>query len=244
LVAWDTELEEEMGKYLVRIGDLDGMGKVYSEAGGLVPRSDETLLRRTKNADMDVLSPWRRILPGVLFSMLGHGVESDLYITTRRIVLIRKIDVYRSIKEYLTPFGLATAMEKEQHLKALQAMRARQYCLLWPRDFRLAKSKVSKSLATLYLVGVDGRKYAVTVWTSDKADTETIPLVASLFPPNLFKRLKDSFDGAEPRRGNDGDATYPTSLRPWGLGRGDRIPDRREALSSETNRGVTRHLAA
>jgi len=166
------------------MGDLDGLGKIYSEGGGLISEPGERILRVADGWDMDVISPWRRILPKTLFSGFGGRAASRLYLTTYRVVLIREVDVWREVKGELTPLGLPAAAAKEFHLKELKSAGARQFCEVRPRQFRTVKKKRidrRRSWLDLRLLGVDGVQYSITIWKTDGVDPDTLSLIDSQF---------------------------------------------------------------
>ena len=169
---------------VVRAGDLEGLRRIYSDAGGLVTESDEEIVRVAAGWDVNVRSPWRRVLPKSIFEGFSGKASSKLFITNRRIVLVRDIDPWRELKGELTPLGIPTAAAKEVRLKQLMSRGARQYCEIRPRDFRVVKKKSfdrPRSWLDLRLVGVDGRQYAITLWKTDGLDQETRALIESQF---------------------------------------------------------------
>jgi len=174
---------ERMGS-VIGAGDEDGLGTVYSESGGLIKRSGEEILKIAQGWDIDVSSPWRKVLPKVIFAGFGGKVSSKLYITTERIVLVREIDVWRELKEELSPLGVPAAAAKEVHLRGLKSSGARQFCELCPRSFRVARVKrIDKRWSTLdlRLVGADGRRYEVIISKTDGLDPETLTLIQAQF---------------------------------------------------------------
>lgn len=169
---------------LIKVGHRDGLGTVYSEAGGLITGATETMLGTSEGWDVEVTSPWRRVLPGMVFNGLGGKVSSKLYVTSERIVLVREIDIWRELKEELTPLGLPTAAAKEIELKKLKAAGVRRYCEISPQDLRIVKAKKAlrpRPWLDLRLVGSDGRRYAVTLWKWQGLDEEMLGLLESRF---------------------------------------------------------------
>jgi hypothetical protein len=168
----------------VRAGDLDGLGMIYSDAGGLITEADEEMLIAATGWDAEVCSPWRRFLPKILFAGFGGEASSKLFVTTKRLVLVRDIDTWRELKGELTPLGLPTAAAKEARLKKLKSLGVRQYCEILPRDLHVVKKKSfdrRQSWIDLRLVGTDGKQYAVTIWKTDGPDQETRTLIESQF---------------------------------------------------------------
>ena len=150
--------------------------------------------------DMDVMSPWRPVLPHVVFEGFGGKAKSRLYITTERIVLIREIDLWRQIKGELTPLGVPKAAEKEAKLRRLAAAGAKQFCEIWPQNLRVVRAKVlnrRRSWMDLQLMGVDGKQYAITIWKTDGRDPETLALLDSRFP--RAESASPSRGGAKPK---------------------------------------------
>jgi hypothetical protein len=173
-----------LSRPIVSAGDLDGLGRIYSEDGDLIKNSGEILIRAAEGWDVDVVSPWRRLLPKTVFSGFGGKASSRLYVTTDRIVLVRDIDAWREVKGELTPLGLPAAAAKEIHLKKLKATGARQYCEIWPGEFRLIKRKRIErrwSWLDLRLLGTDGKQYGITLWKTGGLDPETLTLIQSQF---------------------------------------------------------------
>lgn len=168
----------------VKSGDIDGLDKVYSEWGGLICGPDEQIIREVSGWEMEVRSPWRRVLPGLIFSGFGGSTSSSLYITNDRIVLIRKIDAWRELKGELSPLGLPKALEKESKLRKLQSSGGRQFCAIWPGRLRLSRMKKftqPRSLIDLFVTSEDGKQYAVTYWKPQGTDEETLSLIESRF---------------------------------------------------------------
>jgi len=169
---------------VIRVGDLDGLGSVYSDSGNLIARTDERVLKTTQGWDIDVSTPWRKVLPKILFAGFSGKASSKLYVTTDRIVLVRDIDVWREVKEELSPLGLPAATAKEVHLRRLRTAGARQFCEIWPRRLRVVKAKrIERRWSTLdlRLVASDGRRYQVIISKTDGLDPDTLTLVQSQF---------------------------------------------------------------
>src|SRR2546421_1676190 len=174
---------ERMGS-VIGAGDEDGLGTVYSESGGLIKRSGEEILKIAQGWDIDVSSPWRKVLPKVIFAGFGGKASSKLFVTTDRIVLVREIDVWRELKEELSPLGVPAAAAKEVHLRRLKSGGVRQFCEIWPRNFRVVKMKrIDKrwSSLDLRLVGIDGRRYEVIISKTDGLDPLTLTFIQSQF---------------------------------------------------------------
>ena len=170
---------------IVRTGDYKGLGRIYDRQGGLIVGGSESVLKIAENWDFDVMSPWRQVLPHVVFEGFGGKAKSRLWVTTERLVLIREIDLWRQLKGELTPLGLPNAAEKEARLKRVIAAGARQFCEIRPANLRVVKSKAlnrRRSWLDMQLMGIDGRQYAVTNRKTDGRDTETLALVESRFP--------------------------------------------------------------
>ncbi len=174
---------------VLRAGGYSGLGRIYTRDGDLLPRRGESVLRVSSNWDIGVLSPWRQVLPHIVFEGFGGKAKSRLYITTERIVLIREIDLWRQLKGELTPLSLPRAAEKEAKLKTLAAAGAKQFCEIWPQNLRVVRSKVlnrRRSWLDLQLIGVNQKEYAITIWKTDGRDSETLALLDSRFPRGEF----------------------------------------------------------
>src|SRR2546426_755213 len=62
----------------VRAGDFDGLGRIYSDMGGLITESDEKILMATTGWDAEVCSPWRRFLPKIIFDRRQSWIDLHL----------------------------------------------------------------------------------------------------------------------------------------------------------------------
>jgi len=168
----------------VRAGDSEGLGSVYSESGDIVLIPDEEVLKTSPGWDIDVTSPWRKILPKLIFAGFGGKASSELYITNQRIVLVREIDLWRELKEELSPLGVPSAAAKEIHLRRLKSAGARQFCEIKPRNFRVVRMKRLDrrwSWLDLRLLDVDDTKYEITFAKTDGLDSETLTLIQAQF---------------------------------------------------------------
>jgi len=169
---------------VVRVGDLSGLGSVYSEGGGLIANSGERILKVGDGWDIDISSPWRKILPKIVFAGFEGRASSRLYVTTQRVVLIREIDSWREIKEELSPLGMPAAAAKGIHLKQLKAAGGRQFCEIWPGQLRVVKMKrIDRrwSWLGLRVVGNDATRYAITIYKTEGFDPETLSVLQSQF---------------------------------------------------------------
>src|SRR5437879_12780976 len=119
---------------LVRTGDLDGLGRVYSVGGGLIMRSGEEILKTADGWDANISSPWRRILPKIVFEGFRGKTASKLFVTTERILLLREIDAWRQLKGELTPLGFPAAAEKQFIIKRLKSLGDWQFCWMSTGD--------------------------------------------------------------------------------------------------------------
>src|SRR3989442_8962784 len=83
--CWCLEMESGGNALpIVRTGDLDGLGRVYSDTGGLITGTGEEILKATTGGDANVSSPWRRILPKIMFPGVGGEASSKLFLTNKR----------------------------------------------------------------------------------------------------------------------------------------------------------------
>ncbi len=169
---------------IVQGGDRRGLGVVYAVSGDMICHPGETILKAVANWDIDVMSPWRRILPKTIFSGFRGEASSRLYVTSERIVLVRDVDEWRELAGELTPLGLPNAAAKERYLKALKRAGIRQFCQIEPQALVVvAAKKYTKhgSMIDLKLIGDDHRQYAVMIWKTDGRDDETLDLIESRF---------------------------------------------------------------
>lgn len=169
---------------IVQAGDRQGLGVIYDSYGDLIPRPAESILKSVANWDLDVMSPWRRVLPQTIFPGFHGKASSRLYITSARIVFVREIDEWRELAGELTPLGLPNAAAKERWLVALKRAGIRQFCQILPQALTLVSFKkyVKRgSMLDMKLMGDDDRQYAIMVWKTDGRDEVTLDLIESRF---------------------------------------------------------------
>ena len=168
----------------VRAGYFKGSDLFNGEGGELRLVESECVLRVVEHWDMDVISPWRRVLPRSIFEGFNGRATSKLYITTHRIVLVRKIDSWREVKGEMTPLGMPVAIAKKVELDRLSRIGTRQYCEIWPAALRLVSSKKllkGNSWVSLNVLDLAGTQYGIMIWKTDGRDDETLALIESLF---------------------------------------------------------------
>lgn len=169
---------------IVQAGDRGGLGVIYGPSGDLVRLPGETVLKSVSNWDVDVISPWRRIMPHVVFPGFRGKASSTLYVTSNRIVLVREIDQWRELAGELTPLGLPNAAAKETRLTTLKTRGVRQFCQILPQALLLVSAKKFTkrgSLIDLKATGDDKRDYGIMIWKTDGRDVETLELIESRF---------------------------------------------------------------
>jgi len=168
----------------VRAGNVEGRGSLYDAKGNLLGRPGESYLEIAVGWDMDVWSPWRRFLPKPIFMGFSTKVDSRLYITTDRIVLIREIDPWRETTGEMSPLGIPNAVAKQSELKKLKEAGIKQYCEVYPQTMKLVSSRryVKRgSMVDMRLVGPDGRQYAISFWKTDGRDNKVLDLIEAQF---------------------------------------------------------------
>jgi hypothetical protein len=168
----------------IRAGDVEGLGRVYSETGIPILSSGETLLGRREACDLAAYGSWRIIFPKRLFHPLSGKPSGTMYVTTERLIFLREIDIWKEVKSLLTPLGLPAAAEKESKLKQLRAAGARQFCEIFRYRLQVVQTRrKSWGLLHLRLLTVDGAKYEVFVYT-DRNDSNFFDLVEGTFRGN------------------------------------------------------------
>lgn len=149
----------------VRAGDIDGLGRLYSESGNPIFRVGETVLAQRNACEFAAYGSWRVFFPRRIFHSLPGRASGTIHVTSDRLLFLRDIDVWKEVKPLLTPLGLATAAEKESRLKRLKGGGARQYCEVVLSDLHLAHVKRRPRFLRMRLVAKDGVRYEVFVHT-------------------------------------------------------------------------------
>ena len=172
--------EVESG-FIIHAGDIDGLGRVYSDLGTLISSPGEKVLRVRSGCDAHVTRSWRNFFAKTIFSGAPGKPDGQLHVTTQRLVLIREIDVWQQVKPLLTPLGFPAAAEKEAQMKELKARGGREYCEVPTSDLGLARAKEKETLLILYLIASSGQKYRMIVYT-DASEPGFFAFLRARFP--------------------------------------------------------------
>ncbi len=107
-----------------------------------------------------------------------------LYVTNRRLVLIRDIDPWGEARPMQGRLGIHGAGEKLARLRVLKARGARAYLELTFIPWRLLKAKRHRRQIYLQLATEDGRKFGLGIWMRPE-NRAMIPYLEGLFraPP-------------------------------------------------------------
>lgn len=169
---------------IVLAGDAAGRGNVYTSNGDAILADGESTLRMAENWDMDVISPWRRVLPRTIFAGFNGKATSRLYITTRRILLLRQVDSWREAKGDMTPLGMPNAIAKKAELDHLRAGGAWEFCEIHPAELRIVEERKRtkpNSWLSMKLIGTDSNQYAIMIWKTDGVDDQTLSQIRAQF---------------------------------------------------------------
>ena len=156
-------------------GDVDGIGRLYSENGNLILLPQERLIGQRANCDVAVYASWRIIFPKSIFRPQPGTPSGTLFVTSSRLVFIRNIDVWKEVKPLLTPLGLPAAAEKEADLSKKKSVGARQYCEILLTHLRVVELKRKPWQIRIRLLSGD-RRYELFV-RSDRDDPRFFDLL-------------------------------------------------------------------
>lgn len=160
----------------IRAGDIDGLGRVYSEFGGPLLRPGEAVIAHREGCDLSAYRSWRIFFPNRIFHPLPGKPSGTIHVTSERLIFLRNIDIWREVKPLLTPLGLPTAAEKESKLKGLKSRGARQYCEVRLSPLRLVRATRRPWFLRCRLLSEDGGKYELFLRT-DTDDPSFLELV-------------------------------------------------------------------
>ncbi len=175
---------EPSSSSIIHAGDVEGRTTVYGPDGELKIHPGESVLAVASGWDLTAQTPWRWLLPQVMFLGKGRPVSSQLYVTTARIVLIRDIDPLREVRGELTPLGMPNAVSTGIALRNLRTAGVRQFCEIQCGSLRLMRIRRSRKLGAsveLRLIGSDGKRYSISFWKTVGEDPRTAALIESRF---------------------------------------------------------------
>ncbi len=178
----------------VRPGSLDGFGTIYDQEARLIAKSNERIEREAARWDAEVLSPWKRVLPKILFDFqdprLHRGLQSALYITSERIVLIREVPGWGESRSRMAPPFRSGGMTAEEEVALIQRLafplsKGRQYLEVWPDRLdvvELNRSDRRRSFLEVRAHGRDRREFRIYFQRESGPDPTTSALIESRFP--------------------------------------------------------------
>ena len=110
----------------MRVGHIDGLGKVYDAEGRPFIDSGERLVWQLTADNLDVSEGSGFWSMRTLFPYSAE--KGDLHITTRRILFLRKPDPLLAAKYDAYPLGMADAVANAIRARDLKKMKALEFC--------------------------------------------------------------------------------------------------------------------
>ena len=110
----------------MRVGHLDGRGVVYDEGGMPLLQEDETILKHVPGDNLSVSeasSLWN------MRSFMEQTAEKgDLFLTSQRLIFIRRPDPFLAAKDDAYPLGMADAVAKAYKARTLKSKGVFEFC--------------------------------------------------------------------------------------------------------------------
>lgn len=148
----------------MRLGDLDGKNRVYDSEGIVILAKSERLIGKYENVFLDITGAWRTWCVRNIFP--GDAGRAVCYVTDRRIVFVRRPDVYKAGAYLMTPVGAPQGVADMYKARTILEAGGFEYCELLPDDFRFYR-KVRTGVVLLLMD--KGKKYAAFVMTKTVA---------------------------------------------------------------------------
>jgi len=168
----------------IRAGDLDGLWSVYTSSGDVVLEPGEHVVRRRVACELAAFDVSKRFRSRSIFASLRGPPTGTLFVTDRRMIFVRDIDVWREVKPLMTPLGMPTGIAESYKLKAVKAQGGRRYCIIPRAGLRL---KLARRWARgrggrtrLRVDGEDGSRYEIYIYTEPN-DPEFLSVVEGRF---------------------------------------------------------------
>ncbi len=138
----------------MRIGDIDGRGIIYDSEGRLLLENDESLVRVYRGFYAHVGRGWSWLGGKIMFD--SHEGAGTLYVTNRRLVLIRLPNPHEILKAHGRSLGILPAAADAMRAKALRKGGVMQYCEI--RYENISSYKHVRWGIRLFLIS-EGKKY-------------------------------------------------------------------------------------
>jgi len=151
----------------MRIGHLDGRNVVYDENGHLILEPGERLLRHVAKDNLDLSegsSVWNMKM---LFSPTPE--KGDLYLTSRRLVFIRKPNPSLAFGAYSYPYGIPDALASAYKASALKRQKAFEFCEIALSDVKGYWVK-KRTCGIVFLEGMPGRTRKAILYQRGRED--------------------------------------------------------------------------
>ena len=110
----------------MRVGNVDGSGDVYDAKGELILAPGETLLRHLREDNLDVSEGSTVRNMRTLFDSTAE--KGRLYLTAKRLILIRTPDPILAAKQDAYALGMADAVANAYKAWDLKRKNAFEYC--------------------------------------------------------------------------------------------------------------------
>lgn len=173
---------DESNRAAVRGGDISGLRSVYTDDGTLILHGGEQLLGTWRDCDIAAFAAWRPFFARPVFHAYPGRTESRLYITTRRIVLLRKIDIWKEVKPLLTPLGVGDAVSEQSRLSRTVALHGREFCEVLTNRLMIKRFRERRTILLMKLIDMDGAKYTIAFY-SPAPDAALFRAIEGRFQP-------------------------------------------------------------
>jgi hypothetical protein len=152
---------------MVRIGDIDGKGKIYDVRGELILKKGETIIRIFENEDIYAQRGYGIVGSRIVF--LREGGKGRLYVTNLRVIFLRRPnpDAYSDFSVLSAPSTAANIL-RAKDLSRRGAMEFLEFNLNEVVRHTLKRKKY----ATYYLKTQKGNEYVVHLDRTSKSDNK------------------------------------------------------------------------
>ena len=171
---------------MVRIGNIDGKGKIYDDRGELILNNGEQILY--KNDEKRCVDVWKGWKPSSGNNLLFNSTAEigTTYITNQRMIHIRTPDPYRKAKDELTPLGVPSAIPKMMKAKELLKRGGKEYCEIYFSEIKWYSMQKKKKYLSFYTITPSNSEIQYIV-RKDKRDDKKMEIIENLLPNSCIK---------------------------------------------------------
>lgn len=158
----------------MKAGDLGGLHEIYDEAGNLIMKPGERLVRKSEGDNIDIWKGRHGLFSKTLVARTKE--KGTIYITDRRLVFIRGPDPWLYLKTYSDPFSLPEGLTGSMYAGNLKKLGLKVFAEIPYNEVSSFRSHKNGKWMELRLENKDGIPIRADVNRLNKDDDKILLL--------------------------------------------------------------------